>query len=451
MEQPTVDHLEKTIPPVNQIDDDVDDDDSNGESMPPLETVEKTMNLGPDNKKNIVIPDDDQSKEKVNHESDDGDENNGYMDILNNGDLRKKTVKKGDNVRPQRGSKVIIRIETRLYSGGCDDDQDIGTGKLIEGETFDKLPLVIGDNDLHQGLDLLIPLMELHEVCRAIIKSRFTYGQLGNNNVDIPGDATLDCQIELLEILSPSDIVYGQAEDDESNSIANKETLDERLKFGNYKKTRGNFWFERGEYSMAIQCYKGALKYLDANNDELKLIDDDNKNKVNDQLELVDKIKDLIDKRAQTFNNLAASQMKMEAFDTALRSVNDSLLLRPNNVKALFRHAKILTEKGDVEDAIKDLKKAASIDPQSEAIAMELNRLNKILVKQINDQKALYRRMLQMETDDKDNRKQSKHSNCDNTGNQSIWYRFRWPAAISLGMVTAAAILIQSFVYSSAK
>ncbi|OTF70999.1 FK506-binding protein-like protein [Euroglyphus maynei] len=250
--------------------------------------------------------------------------------------------------------------------------------------------------------------------------------------------------------------MYGQADDDEANSIPNKETLDERLKFGNYKKTRGNFWFERGEYSMAIQCYKGALKYFDANDEELKLVDKDDKNE-NEQLELVDKINDLIDKRAQTFNNLAAAQMKMEAFDTALRSVNDSLLLRPNNVKALFRHAKILSEKGDIEDAIKDLKRASSIDPQSEAIAMELNRLNKILIKQINDQKALYRRMMQVKPDDdKNDQKQSKHSNCDNNGNnnhndQSVWYRFRWPAAISLGMVTAAAILIQSFVYSTTK
>nr|XP_027194321.1 peptidyl-prolyl cis-trans isomerase FKBP8-like [Dermatophagoides pteronyssinus] len=461
MEQQAVD---KNIPFDNEIDDDEDDGDNsssnNDEMMPPLETIEKEMNHQSDKKKkNIVIPDDNDSKKKSKEEK--VDDNDGYLDILNNGDLRKKTIKKGDNVRPQRGSKVIIKLETRLYADGCDDDdQDVGTGKLIEGETFDRFTLIIGDNDLHQSLDLLIPLMELHEVCRAIIKSRFAYGQSGNKNIGIPEDATLDCQIELLEIPNPSDNVFGQGDDDEAESIANKELLDERLRFGNYKKTRGNFWFERGEYSMAIQCYKGALKYLDANNQELKLIDNDNENSGEDkQLELVDKINDLIDKRAQTFNNLAAAQMKMDAFDTALRSVNDSLLLRPNNVKALFRHAKILSEKGDIEDAIKDLKKASTIDPQSEAIQMELNRLNKILIKQINDQKELYRRMLQVKNDDTKNNqtKKSKHSNSNNKDNsnnhqqQSLWYRYRWPVAISFGMVTTAAILIQSFVYSSTK
>jgi len=40
--------------------------------------------------------------------------------------------------------------------------------------------------------------------------------------------------------------------------------------FSNYKRERGNFWYDRNEYNLAIQCYRRALEYLDeseSNND----------------------------------------------------------------------------------------------------------------------------------------------------------------------------------------
>lgn len=36
-------------------------------------------------------------------------------------------------------------------------------------------------------------------------------------------------------------------------------------------------------------------------------------------------------------NNLAAAQLKCEAYDAALKSVDNVLRCQPNNVKALFR------------------------------------------------------------------------------------------------------------------
>lgn len=45
--------------------------------------------------------------------------------------------------------------------------------------------------------------------------------------------------------------------------------------------------------------------------------------------------------RVKVYNNLAAAQMKISAFDAALLSVENVLRCQPQNVKALFRKGKV--------------------------------------------------------------------------------------------------------------
>lgn len=58
-----------------------------------------------------------------------------------------------------------------------------------------------------------------------------------------------------------------------------------------------------------------------------------------DAIEEVDDtdLQDLLEDRMKVYNNLAASQMKTQAFDAALESVENVLSFQPKNVKALFR------------------------------------------------------------------------------------------------------------------
>jgi FK506-binding protein 8 len=37
----------------------------------------------------------------------------------------------------------------------------------------------------------------------------------------------------------------------------------QRKEIGNKKRERGNFWFKRNEFNLAIQSYRRALEYLD--------------------------------------------------------------------------------------------------------------------------------------------------------------------------------------------
>lgn len=54
-----------------------------------------------------------------------------------------------------------------------------------------------------------------------------------------------------------------------------------------------------------------------------------------------DQLQELLEIRVKVYNNLAAAQMKIAAYDTALVSVDNVLRCQPENVKALFRKGKV--------------------------------------------------------------------------------------------------------------
>lgn len=49
----------------------------------------------------------------------------------------------------------------------------------------------------------------------------------------------------------------------------------------------------------------------------------------------------LLEDRISVYNNLAATQIRMESYDAALSSLKTVLKCQPNNIKALFRQAKV--------------------------------------------------------------------------------------------------------------
>lgn len=54
-----------------------------------------------------------------------------------------------------------------------------------------------------------------------------------------------------------------------------------------------------------------------------------------------DQLQELLETRVKVYNNLAAAQMKISAFDAALLSIENVLRCQPQNVKALFRKGKV--------------------------------------------------------------------------------------------------------------
>ena len=59
-------------------------------------------------------------------------------------------------------------------------------------------------------------------------------------------------------------IDFKPEDEDECKTFEYKKTI------GNRKRERGNFWFKRNEYNLAIQLYRKALEYLDENHESME-------------------------------------------------------------------------------------------------------------------------------------------------------------------------------------
>lgn len=159
--------------------------------------------------------------------------------------------------------------------------------------------------------------------------------------------------------------------------------------FSEKKKDRGNYYFQRKEYDQAIEVYKRAISVLDID------LDNDYESLSREQ---IDRIHRLV---ADIYNNLGATQLKMESWSDALFSFRSCLERSPDNVKALFRMGKAYMGLGEHENALKHLKQAVEIDPQSLLIQKELSFVQAEVAKNKRAEKQMYTRMFRNKPSDK--------------------------------------------------
>ncbi|XP_055029966.2 FKBP prolyl isomerase 16 [Misgurnus anguillicaudatus] len=259
-----------------------------------------------------------------------------WVDITDDRLLRKKVLQPNpDNaLTPAWGQEVTLKMQAVL------EDRTV-----VEKDC--KLVFVIGEGDVNQALEECAISMKWGEIALMLADSQYTYGLLGRDP-DIPAWAPLLYQLQLLDFRDKQDPL----------SLP----IPDRIRIANQKRERGNFYFQREEYSMAAQAYCMALDVL--------MTYYEGENSIADEEEVSEY-------RVKCLNNLAAAQLKLGQFEEALHTSQDVLFLDPNNVKALFRKGKLLSDKGEYEEAMETLKKALKLEPSTKAIHAELSKLVK--------------------------------------------------------------------------
>lgn len=121
------------------------------------------------------------------------------------------------------------------------------TGEIIE--VFENTVIQLGDNEVVQGLDMTLGLMDEGEKAEITCTSRFAYGDIGYAAKNIPSGATIIYTIDMTSVKEESDL--------------DTKSYESRKEIGNKKRERGNFFFERQEYNTSINLYRRALEYLD--------------------------------------------------------------------------------------------------------------------------------------------------------------------------------------------
>ena len=159
-------------------------------------------------------------------------DDDGWEDVLGSGRLRKKVLREGDRARgrPERGASCTINLTERLPGGA-----ELGRR---EDEVF-----MLGESELMQGLDLVVPLMLPGELALVTLQSSFGYGSAGDG-VRVPPDSDLEIELELVdwEVLGPVPDIERKL----------------RMSIGVRKRERGNKHFARGDYSTAVMCYRSG-------------------------------------------------------------------------------------------------------------------------------------------------------------------------------------------------
>ncbi|XP_043483886.1 peptidyl-prolyl cis-trans isomerase FKBP8 [Leptopilina heterotoma] len=285
-----------------------------------------------------------------------------WIDILGNGQLRKRVIKAGiPNSRPSRGDACKINAIGKL------DD-----GTIVE--QHEELSFQQGDVEVIQGLDLAVALMDVDEEAEIEIASRFAYGSIGEKP-NIPSNVTLRYNVKLISV--------------ELEAEFESLTVNERKRIGNKKRERGNWWFTRNEPALAMQCYRRALDFLSPAKSETSFSEDGVEETESDA-----DLQALLEDRLTVYNNLAQAQLKTQAYEAALKSVENVLSCQPRNIKALFRKGKILHLKGEHSQAYLTLSQAQKLDPQNKAIQHELSIIKGKSEKDVQKEKNMYRKML---------------------------------------------------------
>ncbi|XP_051916595.1 peptidyl-prolyl cis-trans isomerase FKBP8-like isoform X1 [Hippocampus zosterae] len=209
-----------------------------------------------------------------------------------------------------------------------------------------KLLFTIGEGDVSRALEEGVVSMRRGETALLLAHSRYAYGPAGREP-DVPAGAPLLYQLQLLDVSDKADPL--------------NLPLSDRIRAGNRKRERGNFHFQREEYGEAARAYRMALDVLTTCGGDAGEEDE----------------REVRHYRVKCLNNLAAALLKLERRREALLASREALAIEPDNVKALYRAGKILSDAGDYGEAARLLKKALKLEPGARAIHAELSKLVK--------------------------------------------------------------------------
>lgn len=292
----------------------------------------------------------------------------GWENVLGSGRLRRRIINSAEvqAVRPTKGDYVKVSFKG-VFEETTFEENDAFEFNCEEGEAIRAIELVVG-------------LMYPGETDEIIADPELAYGDFGLPP-HLPPKGAVKYEITLVEhqvaVSSPHDY-----------------ELEQRKNIGLRKKERGNFWFARSQYSQAVQCYRKAVEFFDDEKIQIEVS--------MDRYLLEQPLQDLITEKIKAYNNLAQSQIKLEAYDSALASLKNVLKLDPNNEKALFRKAKALAEKGEIDIAVGTLRRVVRLYKENKLAQSELQRLLNRQAQYNQSAKNMSKKMLELDKYEQD-------------------------------------------------
>ncbi|XP_071356488.1 peptidyl-prolyl cis-trans isomerase FKBP4 [Trachinotus anak] len=269
------------------------------------------------------------------------------------GGIIRRIITKGQGYsKPNEGAAVEVTLEA-----------------TFEGRVFDEreLKFEIGDGEslgLPPGVEKAIMAMEQGEEALFNIKSKYGFGNAGNEKYNIPGGATLQYKIKLT--------AFEKAKESWEMNTA------EKLEQGSIVKEKGTQYFKEGKYKQASVQYKRIVSWLEH---ESGLSEEDEK-----------KAKAL---RLAGHLNLAMCFLKLQEPNHALENCDKALELDASNEKALFRRGEALFGMKEFDRARDDFQRVVQLYPANKAAKSQVVLCQKRIKEQHEKDKRIYANMFQ--------------------------------------------------------
>ena len=187
---------------------------------------------------------------EINTNTNDSPPENIFVDITEDGGIKKKIIEAGHGEPPSEGKTVFIYFKSKYEDKIFDESK--------EDEPFS---FTLGENKVIKGWEIALKSMKIGEKAEFIMNPEYTYGD--KQVFDwIPANSVLNYEIKLI----------GVHNHDTENCLDNM-TYEEKLQWGKLLKKEGVDKFKSNDILGAKECFIKALSFLkkmDPKNEEEK-------------------------------------------------------------------------------------------------------------------------------------------------------------------------------------
>lgn len=196
------------------------------------------------------------------------------------------------------------------------------------------------------------------------VKPNWAYGSEGCSEKNIPPNAEIQYEIELLKM-------------DKERETWDMENL-EKIEYAKTKKDQGNAFFKEGKLSIAAKRYDMGLSAIKYSNDW-----EDNERQLAEEIQVSLNL------------NIAVIKSKSKEWSEVLKHAENALKIQPNNLKALYRQGIAMSETDNWNDAERTFNKGLELEPDNKDFKRELAKLKKRVKLQNDRDKRMYQKMFQ--------------------------------------------------------
>lgn len=247
---------------------------------------------------------------------------------------------KGEDLSPRQNDGIVRYTITKGEKKSSPKEGALLKVKLkgsYEGRVFDEREVEFNlgegsESNIILGVETALEKFKEGEKSRLVIAPEYAFESAGNEAFGIPGDATVEYEVELLTFVKVKQAWEMEPE--------------EKIEQAKLLKEEGNKYLKEGKLALALKKYNRSKGYLNGFPS-----DHEEGTAMNKSVHL----------------NLSLVYQKLNNNDEVISNCNSVLALEAKNVKALYRRGQARLAAHDFDNAVADFTAVLEVEPENKA------------------------------------------------------------------------------------